>query len=222
VTRTDLTVVYRTSNRERPEFEYAIQATLLKTIGDLPVISVSQHPIALGTNICVGDVGISNVNTWRQLQIGLQAATTPYVCTAEADFLHAPDYFAFVPPRDDVLYIPEPIYVLFARKRNRVCFWPKIGCQGAVVADRLFFLSCVDKVLDGFPQWSTYMGPDRTVHGIFPDTLWETFHTASPTITFKTNEAMHERTQVEQHRVHEVPYWGSAADLLDAYHCERR
>ena len=99
----DLTAIYYTCNRERPEFERRIQETLLEAMGDIPLISVSKKPIDLGHNICVGDVpgGDSSQNAYRQFQIGARAATTKWVCPVEADFLYPPEYFTFEPERED-------------------------------------------------------------------------------------------------------------------------
>lgn len=50
------TVVYYTSNKEHEYFENKVKKRLLKTIGDIPLISVSQKPMkGFGKNICVGE-----------------------------------------------------------------------------------------------------------------------------------------------------------------------
>jgi len=74
----DLTVLYYTSNREKPEFEEIIRRKIGETIGDTPIITVSQkpvtpfglYPIKNHKNIVVGDVGLSDYNIYRQMQIG--------------------------------------------------------------------------------------------------------------------------------------------------------
>ena len=99
----DLTVVYYSSCREDPVFEGKIRQALLDAIGDLPLISVTQQPVDFGENICVGDVGRSGHNVFRQYQIGVQAATTRFVAPAESDALYPPGWFASRPLSDDVL-----------------------------------------------------------------------------------------------------------------------
>lgn len=88
-----LTVIYYTSNREEKEFENKVKAKLLEVIGKLPLISVSQKPIDFRKNICVGDVGVCDANLFRQIQIGCEAANTPFVISAETDCLYPPEYF---------------------------------------------------------------------------------------------------------------------------------
>ena len=80
----DATIIYYTSNREDPAFEQRVRENILKNSGGLPIISVSHQPIDFGKNICVGDVGTSGFNMFRQVQIACEAATTQFVISAEA------------------------------------------------------------------------------------------------------------------------------------------
>jgi len=101
-------VIYISSNREKPEFEEKIIKDMLSKKGDLPVFSVSQKPMDLGTNKCVGDVGTSGFNFCRQLEMVIEMADVDYVVSCEADCLYSPDYFKFVPPKLDRVYRKEP------------------------------------------------------------------------------------------------------------------
>lgn len=114
----DTTVIYYTSNREKENFENKIKGRLLGSIGDTPLVSVSQKPIDFGENICVGDVGTSDHNIYRQLQMGCMRATTKYVCTAEADCLYPPSgYFDFSPPDENAAYHYTNVWILY---RDRI------------------------------------------------------------------------------------------------------
>ena len=80
------TIIYYTSNREKESFENVIIDELKKVakeVGDIPIVSVSQKPIDLGKNICIGDVGANDINLMKQILLGCEAATTPYVFMAE-------------------------------------------------------------------------------------------------------------------------------------------
>ena len=146
------TVIYYTSNRENPEFEKRVQENLLKVSKGLPIISVSQKPIDLGKNICVGDVGASGFNMFRQVQIACKAAKTKFVISAEADCLYPPDYFQFSPPRDDVPYRDSNLYVMPDRKNF---FFYKIeGATHAQIVGRKFYIETLTKLFKGAPKWS--------------------------------------------------------------------
>src|ERR1700687_5200912 len=98
----DVTIIYYSSNHEKPEFEQRIKDNILRVSSGLPIISVTQKPIDFGKNIVVGDVGTSGLNMFRQVQIACRAAKTKFVISAEADCLYPPDYFIFIPKKDNV------------------------------------------------------------------------------------------------------------------------
>lgn len=150
----DATVIYYTSNHERASFEGRIIRSLLHASRGLPVISVSQKPISLGHNICVGKVGRSARNAWRQFLIGCKAATTRFVIPAESDMIFPSEHFQFVPPRDDTFYTSIPVYVLFAQRgKSKVfCLKPR-GTESAMVVGREYAIERVENMLKGGPEW---------------------------------------------------------------------
>jgi hypothetical protein len=221
----DLTCIYYTHNKERPEFEARIQRTLwhsLKKVG-AKLISVSQKPIDFGYNICVGDVGISGNNTWRQFQIGVEAANTKYVCPAESDYLHPIEYFTFNPPSDKCLYIGQPLYVLFAQRKRTKVFAPKPeGSEAAMVVNRDYILNMLNKMWDGrrYNKEDHWIAKDirQNLPYLFKQGKCEYFNMSAPLVTFKTDENMHRRTRtVFEGRISELPYWGTAQHLIRKY-----
>jgi hypothetical protein len=215
----DMTVVYYTSNREHPTLESRIQATLREQIGDLPVISVSHKPIDFGLNICVGDVGLSNVNIFRQMLMGVQAATTPYVCTAEADILHPPEFFAHRPAHRDALCPAVPLWVLFAQRGGaRVYMAKRQGSEGAMVAGRDALMMHLETMLAGQPQWLDAPGREVVLPYLTDLARIEPFELPAPLVTFKTDYQLHRRTpHLPETKTRELPYWGQAAALIERY-----
>jgi hypothetical protein len=106
----DKTIIYFTNNKLDEKIFALCQRKLLE-IGR-PIISVSQKPIELGTNICVGEIGSSWLNIYKQLLIGTEAAKTKYVATAEHDCLYVQEHYDFIPPRDDTFYYNENVYLV--------------------------------------------------------------------------------------------------------------
>lgn len=221
----DLTVIYYTCNQERPKFEARIQRTLRHTTSKLriPIISVSQKPIDFGYNICVGDVGISGHNTWRQFQLGVMEAKTRYVCPAEADYLHPIEYFTFRPPSDDSFYIAQPLYVLFVQKGKSQVFAPKPeGSEAAMVVSRDFILAMLSKMFDKRTHNKEDFWAAKDIRHnlpyLFRQGKCEYFNMSAPLITFKTDENMHRKTRtIYSKRITELPYWGSAHRLIRKY-----
>lgn len=217
----DLTVIYYTSNTEKPEFEQRILSTLCRTIGDLPLISVSQKPMVGDCNICVGRREVSSQNAYRQLQIGAQAATTRFVCPAEADCLYPPDYFRFRPPRDDTFYLARPLYVLFNQRGKAKCYVRKPrGSESTMVCGRQVLIDRIEEILAPLDYWGPcsangegweYLLARRKVRK-------DGFEMGAPAVTFKTDQNMHRRTPHDVNsKTREIPYWGKAKDLIRKY-----
>lgn len=216
----DLTILYYTSNREGPVFEGRIRDELLQVCGDLPIISISQQPIDLGTNICVGDVGASGFNMFRQVQIGCEAARTRFVVSAEADCLYPPDYFQFIPEREDVCYRNSNLYVMgrwrkyFYRKRE--------GATHAQVIGREFYLRRLEKLFRGAPDWSV---EEKN----FPKERWRKedvvdeicyYETQAPVVQIKTTRSMRHYTHSERIPVYDLPHWGNGADFRKRFYAD--
>jgi len=152
-----ITTIYYTANREPASFEAKIRANLLR-VNPWPLISVSQKPLPeFGHNICVGDVGMHDANALRQIQIGAEAATTPFVAYAEADALYPREYFEFVPPVVDACYRYDNIWILSMwrpRDGQHMVFHRKRYSECAQIIGRDFLLQHLDATLKGRPLWS--------------------------------------------------------------------
>jgi hypothetical protein len=134
-----LTVLYYTSNREPETFEAKIRQKLLETnVERCPIVSVSHKPISeFETNICIGEHACNNLSRVQQVWIGLHYCTTPFVATAESDFIYPEEYFAFRPEEADpsTLYLFTPIYLLYMWKgpQTKGEFWWKRHSEGAMI-----------------------------------------------------------------------------------------
>jgi len=96
----DLTLLYYTDNRMNEESRKKIQDYLMEvTEGQYPVVSVSQKPIDFGKNICVGEIGKSKYNMYKQVLIGAREINTKYVACIDDDTLYSKSHF---------LHRPEP------------------------------------------------------------------------------------------------------------------
>ncbi len=215
------TIIYYTSNREDPNFEEKIRANILKEKGDIPVISVSQKPITFGTNICVGDVGHSYLNAWRQLLIGVKKAKTPYVVLAEADFLYPPEYFRFEPTGADS-YRYNNIWVVFAYKYR--WYFRKAYSEGARVCKREYIISQLEHYLAGQPEWFDGKLYITDKSGRIKKTPFDmpvdVFDGKTACVSFKTGRGVRWMTDVMHgHGTHsrQLPHWGHVDKLMQAY-----
>lgn len=217
----EVTILYYTSNRENPIFEERTRNTWLKHCGDLPIISISQQPINLGKNICVGDVGASGFNMFRQIQHGLREVTTPFVLSAEADCLYPPSYFKSLPPRLDVCYRCDNVYLMGYKREY---FWRKpLGSTVAQIVGRDFYLRTLTTLFNGAPEWciEEKSFPKERTHrkqqDVFLSSQIEYYQIEEPIISFKTGKGMRQSSPCERIEIPELPYWGTGPDVRRAY-----
>lgn len=213
-------VLYYSSNREDDRFEEKIRATVMDNCGKLPIVSVSQKPIDFGHNICVGDVGHSYINAFRQMLIGAKAAITDYLVFAEADFLYPKEYFDFEPDGKD-LYRHRNVWVVFRKGKSAYC--RKHFSNGAQIAKRDFVIRELGIYLADQPAWVD--GPFRIQH---PDGSQKADWNGAPfeffgsdnCVTFKTGDGVTKSCVVmsgEENRRQSLPHWGDAHSLKRKY-----
>jgi hypothetical protein len=213
----DATIIYYSSNREDPAFEAKIQANLLATCGGLPIVSVTHQPTDLGRNICVGDVGVSGYNMFRQVLIACYACASKYVISAEADTLYPPEYFLFRPPEIDVCYRVRNLYVM--PDRRSFYFHKAEGATHAQIVGREFYIRTLERLFAGGPEWS----PDERnfpkercgQEDVFDQVeLWTC---GNPVVQIKTHRGMRYYTHSDRTPVMTLPWWGSGEAVRKEY-----
>lgn len=213
-----LTVLYYTSSREDPKFEQKIIDNLLKQCADLPIISVSQKPLNLGRNICVGMVGFSYLNEWRQILTGAKEIKTPFIICAESDFLHHKEYFTFVPKRQG-FYAYDNVWIVYkdpaiAGSYRRIHYFS----DGAQICSRDLLIEKLEKFFEGKPQW--FGEKEIVVSHPYLGVSYKFFTGEIPSISFKTENGRQKYTYVRNEpntRSLRLPYWGHVAELRKKY-----
>jgi len=210
-------IIYYTSNKEDPKFENRIIETLLKNSGGLPIISVSQKPIKLGRNICVGDIGASGFNMFRQVQIALQHTDADYVISAEADCCYPPDYFQFNPTMENIAFRNNNLYVMGDHR----AYWyhKKEGATHAQIVGRKFYLDTLNKLFKGAPQWSlkefNFPKERHRKEDVFDNVKF--WHGKNPVFQIKTHRSMRYYTNSDRKPTYDLPYWGNGKDVRTHY-----
>lgn len=193
------TILYYTSNQENPEFEKKIRGVILENCDGLPIISVSQEPIDFGKNICVGEVGHSYINEFRQILIGAKEAKTEYLIFAEADFLYPKEYFEFNPSGGNV-YRYDNVWLIF---RNSPLCYRKSYSNGASICKREFVIKNLEEYLEKQPMWVDW-------------DPFEYFGGETACVSFKTGNGMTKGATFmygEDNQRHSLPNWGSIKEL---------
>jgi hypothetical protein len=212
----DTTVVYYTSNREKPEFERRIIETLIENSAGLPIISVSQKPMDLGMNICVGDVGASNHNAFRQMQIGAQAAKTDFVCTAESDYLYPKEYFGIRATDKEMFCCAYRTYMVYEKEY----YYSRRVNEAAMIVGRDYLIQALEDMLAGSGVTSPWHD-ELQLGSLFIGKNRGRVTLRTPLVTFKTPENMHKkhhkRSYVKLGNVGTLPYWGTASEIFEKY-----
>lgn len=234
IAQNNLTVIYYTSNwldTHNPYFLGNTKKQLLISIGDLPLISVSQKPMAFGQNICVGEIGRSHLNLYRQILAGCKAAKTKYVAMAEDDVLYSYEHFHnYVPEKDRFAYDMNKWSLFTWTKPPLFTFRTNRKVVNSLIAKRDMLVAALEERFNKFKGVKdedipiSYWGdPGRYEHNLGV-TVRETeeFYSGCPNIVFSHPEAFGylsrgKRKKLGDIKAIEIPYWGRAEDILKLY-----
>lgn len=209
----DTTILYCSSNREKSDFEKRIVDSLLQVSGDHPIVSVTQKPMELGKNICVGDVGASGFNYFRQILVGLAEIKTKFVISAEADCLYPKGYFDYIPPEEGVCYRATNVYVM--PDARDFFFLKREGSTLGQIVGRDYYFDTLSRLFQNAPEWSVVENNfPKERHGqedIFLSI--ERWDPPAPIVTFKTHRGLRYYTHSDRTPIPEIPYWGDGKKL---------
>jgi hypothetical protein len=204
------TIIYYTSNRESVDFEKKITDGILAVKGDIPLISVSQKPMNFGENICIGSVGYSYLNGFRQLLIGCEKATTEYVVMCESDCLYPKTgYFDFEPTDPNMIYSYNNVWIL---KQSWDNFCRKEQTHGSMIYGREFLIKLIKESLVGLPMWDK---KNRGFPFYRPEHKFEYFH-KQPIINVITGANGRKGTSLMREKSVSLEYWGSVKTVKES------
>lgn len=239
----DLTVIYYTANyleTTNPYFLSNTKKQLAIAAGDLPLIIVSQKPEniaewqALGfkdvTNICMGDIGRSHLNIYRQILEGCKAAKTKYVAMAEDDILYSYEHFhSDLPKGDYFLYDMNKLSLftwtnppVFSFRHNRMVV-------NQLIAPTEMLREALQERFDRYPDeskidlrvWGDPGRYERQLGVTVRPT--DTFMCTNPSIVFSHEFAygyefnQGKKKRLGDLRIIEIPQWGRAEEVLKLY-----
>lgn len=98
------TIIFLTDNSLPEPLASRVKEILVKESGGVPIVSVSQKPIDLGLNVCVGEIGRSWLSLYKQMYEGVKEAITPFVCIVEHDCLYSSEHLNWTPHTNDTFY----------------------------------------------------------------------------------------------------------------------
>ncbi|OGK52583.1 hypothetical protein A2966_03520 [Candidatus Roizmanbacteria bacterium RIFCSPLOWO2_01_FULL_41_22] len=225
----EITVIYYTANVINEHFANNIRAQLLSAIGGLPLISLSKKPLNFGTNICEGETERSIINVYRTLLVGAKAAKTKYIAFCEDDTLYPDEHFHYhLPPPDTFAYNmtrwnihswSNPTFYLVTRR-----------ILATLIAPRELFIEAIEERFAKYPdlsllpvQWMGEPGRNNYEKALgVTQRKSEGFNTYNPLVVFSHPDSYGfqthgRRKKVGKIRALEIPYWGTAEQVMKLY-----
>lgn len=214
ITKTsDLTLLYYTANRINDHFRDKILDQLKYACPDIPIVSVSQKPMSLGKNICVGNIGRSLQNIYKQVLAGAKNVSTEYVALVEDDCLYLAEHFNHR-PKD-----------CFAYNLNRWCLHQDLGIfsyrrrpiLSQCIAPTKLLIECLEQrmKIEVPKKYSGEMGLFEKQLGL-KEYPYETFETKEPNLVVCHNKNTSGRKYQgkDADPRMELPPWGNSEQLL--------
>lgn len=227
----DLTILFYSANQISDYFMSNVVSQLKKAVGDTPIVSVTHKPMKLGKNIVV-NMERSVYSIYKQILIGAREAKTKYVATAEDDVLYPPEHFQFRPGEGELAYDLNKWSIftwyqppVFSQRKNRRTMTSLIGDRETLIKTleeryakypiRELVPELISRYYWGEPgRFEDHLGISKV------NTI--KYNSTIPSVVFSTPEALGfnnlgARKAHDPNRATELPYWGTAEQILKLY-----
>ena len=149
------TILYLTDNSLDERIAALCRHVLVREADGLPVVSVSQRPVDLGHNICVGEIGRSWMSLYRQLLAGLEVIQTETVVIAEHDCLYTHEHLSWTPPDPGVFWYNENHWLVnwhgnHPEMEGMYSYWPKRTALSQLVCSPQLLEASTKEVMNLF------------------------------------------------------------------------
>ena len=216
----ETTIVYVTDNVLPLKFAQLVRDKLVEAVRGKPIISVSQKPIELGLNICLGDIGRSWLSIYKQLNAGLEAVKTPYVAVVEHDCLYTPEHFDFIPPRKDLFYYNANHWLAqhTDKLRGMYSYYPRRLAMSQMICHIDAFSKHVKETLgvleEAYKETSTSARRRKQAElGKDLKADYKYFRTKLPNLDIR-HDCNFTGARRGKKRCYELPYWGKLEEVL--------
>lgn len=238
----DLTVLHYTANLIDARFAAETLWRARKAAGrTVTMVCVSQQPgmekwahHPADQFVCVGPIGASIYNVYRQVLAGAKLARTPFVACVEDDSLYTPDHFTHRPAADTFAYNANR-WVITRRlsadgkRREAFYYWRHRTQMAMCIAPRDLLVATLEERFAAYPEpvphevakktgWGEPGRYERNL-GLTPRKL-AYFESAQPCVTFNHALGLMGRRAVkpDDRTCDELPPWGRADDVWRAIH----
>jgi hypothetical protein len=146
------TIIYLTDNSLDGRIAALCRRKLLEVAEGRPIVSVSQRPVDLGRNVCLGEIGRSWLSLYRQLAAGCEAVGTDWVAVAEHDCLYTPEHLAYQPDDGGVFWYNDNRWLVqqggnHPELNGMYSWWPGSLALSQLICRRDLLAACVGERL---------------------------------------------------------------------------
>ena len=189
----DLTLLYYTASIIEEYLADNVRKHLLEVTGKkFPIVSVSQKPLEFGDNICMGTIGQSYYNCYKQVLVGARKVKTKFVAMCEDDTLYSMEHFTHRPKGKAISYNRNMWYA------EDIAYWYRgwVGmCTGIVETN--YLLKYLETRYKMYPEESKIQNQkDFQELGVCDDKFGlsnakrEIFETKIPIVTFNFSKSL--------------------------------
>ncbi len=147
------TIIVCTDNTLDEGIAALCRRILVREARGLPIVSVSQKPIDLGHNVCVGDIGRSWTSLYNQLLAGVEAAPTDWVVVAEHDCLYTHEHLSYEPGDPTVFWYNSNAWLVEGPGGNHpelfgmYSYWPHRLAMSQLICDKHLLRQSIEERL---------------------------------------------------------------------------
>jgi len=236
------TIVYLTDNTLDERIATLCRWKLAEAAGDIPIISVSQKPIELGRNLCIGEIGRCWLSLYKQLLLGCGEADTEWVVIAEHDCLYTAEHLNYTPSDGSVFWYNDNRWLVqwggnHPELNGMYSWWPGSLALSQLVCDRQLLTECMVervRILEGggdakaFGKAEPGVVPKVRLYARSGRAMWlrsyledhlakyghKTFKTKLPNLDIRHGSNFTGPKRGNSRR-YELPYWGRFEDWVD-------
>lgn len=134
-------LIYLTDNSITDEISDLSIRILNREAEGMEIISVSQKPVNLGNNICVGEIGRNWISLYTQIIAGIDACNSEFVGICEHDCLYSSEHLSWIPPSNNIFYYNSNCWLVqwggnHPELNGMYSYWPKRLALSQLICDR--------------------------------------------------------------------------------------
>ena len=223
-------IVFYTANRISDQMINKNTEVLKESAGDIPIISVSQVPMALETNIVFENKEQTYLNIYRQILIGAKASDADILFMAEDDTYYPPSHFDLFPSDNDVFCYNMNKYSFFTWQPNIFSNrWRRT--MNCLIAPRLLLIEALEERFELLNKLGDdikmcyWAEPSRSVyerHLGVKERKGEEVESKEPVVMVNHSKSINyyhqgKRKRLGDKRTYSLDFWGEASSFAERY-----